>query len=110
MENKTLIIYDLNGTIIQEVTGFYKVPNGIPYIEVIIPSGKRVVGVNVETQEAIFGDIPPTEIELLQDKISILEAENKSLKEGLQAILRGDMQSLAYALYPEDFIKEIPEL
>ena len=44
------------------------------------------------------------------EKISILEAENKSLKEGLQAILRGDMQSLAYALYPEDFIKEIPEL
>ena len=36
-------------------------------------------------------------------KISILEAENKSLREGLQAVLSGDMQSLAYILYPEDF-------
>lgn len=39
----------------------------------------------------------------LENKISILEAENESLKEGLRAILRGDMQSLAYILYPEDF-------
>lgn len=37
------------------------------------------------------------------EKISILEAENKVLREGLQAVLRGDMQSLAYILYPEDF-------
>ena len=36
-------------------------------------------------------------------KISILEAENKSLREGLQAVLSGDMQSLAYILYAEDF-------
>ena len=45
---------------------------------------------------------PMTVIEL-QNKISILEAENESLKEGLRAVLRGDMQSLAYILYPEDF-------
>lgn len=44
-----------------------------------------------------------TENEILGNKISILEAENESLKEGLRAILRGDMQSLAYILYPEDF-------
>ena len=53
----------------------------------------------------IFSDSPP--IEVLQkeqgEKISILEAENESLKEGLRAVLRGDMQSLAYILYPEDF-------
>lgn len=39
----------------------------------------------------------------LENKISILESENESLKEGLRAVLRGDMQSLAYILYPEDF-------
>lgn len=36
-------------------------------------------------------------------KISILEAENETLKESLKAILRGDMQTLAYNLYPEYF-------
>lgn len=36
-------------------------------------------------------------------KISVLEKENSNLKEGLQAILNGDMQNLAYILYPEDF-------
>ena len=68
------------------------------------------VMVNLETKELIFSyeELPtppqePTEIELMQEKISILEAENESLKEGLRAVLRGDMQSLAYILYPEDF-------
>lgn len=53
------------------------------------------------TDEEIIYEL--TENEILGNKISILEAENESLKEGLRAILRGDMQSLAYILYPEDF-------
>lgn len=68
------------------------------------------VMVDLETKELIFSyeELPtppqePTEIEIIQEKISILEAENESLKEGLRAVLRGDMQSLAYILYPEDF-------
>ena len=44
-----------------------------------------------------------TNLEKMRDKISILEAKNKRLEEGLQAVLSGDMQSLAYILYPEDF-------
>lgn len=36
-------------------------------------------------------------------KISVLEKENATLKKGLRAVLSGDMQSLAYILYPEDF-------
>ncbi len=66
--------------------------------------------VDLKTKELIFSyeELPtppqePTEIEIIQEKISILEAENENLKEGLRAILRGDMQSLAYILYPEDF-------
>lgn len=62
----------------------------------------------IEEQYLIDGNFlvytdEPTEIELIKEKISILEAENESLKEGLRAVLRGDMQSLAYILYPEDF-------
>ena len=86
MKNKTLIIYDLSGNIIQQITGFYKAPNGIPYIEVVIPSGKEVVSVNIETKEPIYTDIPKSEIELLEGKISILECENKALKEELTQI------------------------
>lgn len=53
------------------------------------------------TDEEIIYEL--TENEILGNKISILEAENENLKEGLRAVLRGDMQSLAYILYPEDF-------
>ena len=54
---------------------------------------------------AIFSTEPKplTLEEILTKKISILEAENATLREGLQAVLSGDMQSLAYILYPEDF-------
>lgn len=52
----------------------------------------------------VFSDNKPIENLSIEEKISILEAENADLREGLQAILRGDMQSLAYVLYPEDFI------
>lgn len=55
----------------------------------------------VFTDEEVIYDL--TENEILGNRISILEAENENLKEGLRAILRGDMQSLAYILYPEDF-------
>ena len=75
-----------------------------------LSKGSTGVSVNLETKELIFSydelpqePIEPTEIEIMQEKISILEAENENLKEGLRAVLRGDMQSLAYILYPEDF-------
>lgn len=75
-----------------------------------LSKGSTGVMVNLKTKELIFNydELPtppqePTEIELIKEKISILEAENESLKEGLRAVLRGDMQSLAYILYPEDF-------
>lgn len=75
-----------------------------------LSQGSTGVMVDLETKELIFSykELPtlpqePTEIEKIKEKISILEAENESLKEGLRAVLRGDMQSLAYILYPEDF-------
>ena len=43
------------------------------------------------------------ELEKMNQKIYILEKENSNLREGLQAVLSGDIQSLAYILYPEDF-------
>ena len=75
-----------------------------------LSQGSTGVKVNLETKELEFTyeELQPilqesTEIEIIQKKISILEAENKSLRKGLQAVLSGDMQSLAYILYPEDF-------
>ena len=75
-----------------------------------LSKGSTGVMVNLETKELIFSyeelpaePIEPTWEEQMESKISILEAENENLKEGLRAVLRGDMQSLAYILYPEDF-------
>ena len=39
----------------------------------------------------------------LENKVEDLKRENELLKQGLQAVLRGDMQELAYILYPKDF-------
>ena len=52
-----------------------------------LSQGSTGVMVNLETKELIFSyeELPrePTEIEIIQEKISILEAENKTLKQEL---------------------------
>lgn len=55
-----------------------------------LSKGSTGVMVNLETKELIFSyeELPtppqePTEIEIMQEKISILEAENKTLKQEL---------------------------
>lgn len=55
-----------------------------------LSQGSTGVMVNLETKELIFSyeELPtppqePTEIEIMQEKISILEAENKTLKQEL---------------------------
>ncbi len=85
---KTLIIYDNEGHVVQQITGSYRVPVGIPYLEIEIPEGKHVVAVNVETKEPIFEDIPKSDIEILRNKIAEQEQAILELTTTL-AILQG---------------------
>lgn len=78
MNEKTLIIYDLNGVIINQIKGGYILPNGIPFLEVIIPENKIAVSVNVDLKEAVLIDKPKTEIEILQEE-NMLQEENISM-------------------------------
>lgn len=73
---KTLIIYDSEGYIIQQITGSYRVPIGIPYIEVEESSyaGKVIKSVNTTTKELVLEDAPLSEIDSLKQKIA--EQEN----------------------------------
>lgn len=72
---KTLIVYDLEGNIIQRISGSYRKPVGVPHIEVDIPEGKMVTGVNVniEPNQPIIENLPPNENELLNKKTDELE-------------------------------------
>lgn len=70
---KTLIIHDNTGYIISSITGNYRVPVGIPYLEVEIPEDKQIkitngigVDVTVTPNVVILEDIPLTDIETLQ--------------------------------------------
>lgn len=85
---KTLIIYDNEGYIIQTITGFYRVPVGIPYLETEIQEGKYIVGVNVETKEPILKDLPKSENELLKER---LEQQELALLE-LAELISGGVQ------------------
>ena len=64
-----LIIYDNTGRIYSQMAGDYVVPNGLPYIEVEIPEGKIIVGVNPDTHEAIFEDLPKLATDVLQTQL-----------------------------------------
>lgn len=75
---KTLIIYDLEGTVISSISGSYKVPVGIPYLEIEVPIGKMITGIDTETNLPILVDTPKSEMELLREvmqeqELAILE-------------------------------------
>lgn len=79
---KTLIIYDDNGYVLSNITGSYRVPTGVPFLEVEIPEGKRIkyvdgIGVDVTTtpHQVILEDIPPSEIEKLRQESAQSNAE-----------------------------------
>lgn len=83
---KTLITYDETGYVLSNITGFYKTPVGVPFLEVEIPQGKRLkitdgigVDVSVTPHQVILEDIPPTEIEVLKQKQQELELTLDSL-------------------------------
>lgn len=65
----TLIIYDNNGKVFSQIAGNYLVPQGgVQFLEVAVPEGKRVAGVDVSVtpHQVALEDIPPTEIEKLR--------------------------------------------
>lgn len=82
MQLKTLIIYDNEGYIIQQITGSYRVPIGVPYLEVDESSyaGKIIKGVNVQTKKLVLEDIPKTELQLAQKRIETLEKDKTELQ------------------------------
>ncbi|MBU3146894.1 hypothetical protein [Clostridium sp. CF012] len=73
---KTLLIYDSLGYILFQGQGSVREPNGVPFIWVVIPEGKRIkytdgigVDVNVTPNVAILEDIPLTEMEIMQKQL-----------------------------------------
>jgi len=69
----TLVIYDNQGQIFSQVTGNYLVPQGgVQYLEVDVPDGKRIASIDVSTtpHQAVFEDIPPSEIEDLRQELA----------------------------------------
>ena len=83
----TLVIYDNLGNIFSMVTGDYSTPQGgIQFIEVSVPEGKRVVGVDVTStpHKSILEDIPPSEFQTL-------DLRTKDLEMALSEILFGGM-------------------
>ena len=72
---KTLVIYDEQGKVVFTNTNENVTVDDFSPLVVTIPEGKMLIGVNTETNEPIFSDIPPNEIEKLRTDLdnAILE-------------------------------------
>lgn len=77
---KTLIIYDAAGYVISNITGSYRMPTGVPFLEIEIPEGKRIkyvdgigVDVSVTPHQVILEDVPPSEMDILKERAQDLE-------------------------------------
>lgn len=63
---KTLIIYDQQGKVVFTNTNPNVQEGEFTQLVVSVPDGKFLSGVNPETGEPIFTDIPPSDIETLR--------------------------------------------
>lgn len=75
---KTLVIYDGEGYVLQQLTGNYRKPIGVPYLEVHIPEGKRItsgVGVNVAVNphHVFLEPIKDYEIEKIKKQLEVIQ-------------------------------------
>lgn len=70
---KTLIVYDDKGIVFNQLTGDYTSPSDINFIEVVVPPGKIVTGVDTINQQAVLQDVPKSEVELLREKLEETE-------------------------------------
>jgi hypothetical protein len=71
----TLVIYDNTGKIWVIMSGSYTIPDGLSYLEVEVPEGKKVVGVNVSVAPnvPIFEDFPVPVVKTLEDRLVLVE-------------------------------------
>lgn len=73
----TLVIYDSTGYILSQMSGDVREPEGIPFMWLEVPQGKRLVSIDAKKNphEPIFEDVAPTGIEVLQDQVQGLQSE-----------------------------------
>ena len=72
---KTLLIYDTTGYIYFQMSGSYRTPIGITFLEIEIPADKILTGIDISVTPniPIYEDIPKTELELAKGRIESLE-------------------------------------
>ena len=66
---KTLVIYDEQGKVVFTNTNPNVQEGEFNPLVVTVPEGKMLIGVNIETGEPIFSDVPPSEMKVLNDKL-----------------------------------------
>lgn len=75
MGENVLVIYDNTGYIIQQLSGSgIRQPVGVPYMITMVPTGKRLVSIDVSGEQPIpvFENIPPTTTDTIKEQLEAL--------------------------------------
>lgn len=82
-----LIIYDNSGFVISRMSGIVHEPVGVPFLYTTVPDGKYVssIDVSVTPNAPILSDYPKSEVQLLKEQITSLQAEIDILTGGTTA-------------------------
>lgn len=76
MATETLVIYDDEGHVIQQLSGIVREPVGIPFKWVEVPAGKYIVSIDVSKDQhiAVLGDMPKSTVdEVTELRQSVIE-------------------------------------
>lgn len=89
-----VVIYDTNGKIWYNGSGMGE-PVGLPFLNVEIPEGHYLERIDVsgDTPTPVFVPYPKSEMELLQERVTELESQNKALVEGINLATGAKVES-----------------
>jgi len=83
---KTLVIYDEQGKVVFANTNTDINEGEFNPLVVTVPEGKMIIGVNIETGEPIFADIPKSEVSELKEMLAQQEEMTAELEMALMEL------------------------
>lgn len=81
-----IVIYDNTGYIFLQGHGFPEPQGGVQFLNVEVPEGKKLsaINMNVTPHQPVFDDVPKGKLELLEEEIAALKANQAAMLSGIR--------------------------
>lgn len=67
---KTLVVYDNEGYVLYQQKGIYRIPVGVPYIELELKDHEYIAYIDIETKKPVIEAFEKSDIDKIKEEIA----------------------------------------